>query len=90
LLKRYPDHPVAAEALFVLGSNQPKYWKQAIAQFHHPSHPGNRSLLVETKSQSATIAAAIGKNAYDQPGITSVLDQLVSQYAAQLKPEDGR
>jgi len=36
LLKRYPDHP-AAEALFVLGSNQPKYWKQAIAQF--PTHP---------------------------------------------------
>jgi len=36
-MKRYPDHPVAAEALFVLGSNQPKYWKQAIAQF--PTHP---------------------------------------------------
>jgi len=38
------------------------------------------------QTQSATIAAAIGKHAYDQPGITSVLDQLVSQYAAQLKP----
>ena len=37
LLKRYPDHPVAAEALFVLGRNQPKYWQQAIRQF--PSHP---------------------------------------------------
>jgi len=69
LLKRYPDHPVAAEALFVLGSNQPKYWKQA-SNFLPIPHPGNRSLLVETKSQSATIAAAIGKHAYDQPGIT--------------------
>jgi len=48
LLKRYPDHPVAAEALFVLGSNQPKYWKQAIAQF--PTHPApwKSFALVET------------------------------------------
>jgi len=32
-LKRYPDHPAAAEALFVLGRNQPKYWKQATRNF---------------------------------------------------------
>jgi len=52
LLKRYPDHPVAAEALFVLGRNQPKYWKQAIAQF--PAHPALWSFAPGDKIQSAT------------------------------------
>jgi soluble lytic murein transglycosylase len=89
LLKRYPDHPVAAEALFVLGSNQPKYWKQAIAQF--PTHPRTleivRSLLKRNPNQPQLLLL-LAKHAYDQPGIISVLDQLVSQYAAQLKPED--
>ena len=103
LLKRYPNHPVAAQALFVLGRNQPKYWKQAIAQF--PAHPRTleivRSSLKQNPNQlrefgggkatpptRSQLLLLLAKHAYNQPGITAVLDQLVSQYGAQLKPED--
>jgi len=37
LLKNYPNDPVAAEALYVLGKSKPEYWQQAITQF--PAHP---------------------------------------------------
>ena len=89
LLKRYPNNPVVAEALFVLGRNDPKYWEQAIAQF--PAHPRSleiaRSLLKENPKQPQLLLL-LAKHAHDQPGITPVLDKLVSQSAAQLQPED--
>jgi len=82
LLKRYPDHP-AAEALFVLGRNQPKYWKQAIAQF--PAHPRTLEIVRSSLRQirqprefgeakphpTRCNATAIGKHAHNQAGITS-------------------
>ena len=89
LLKRYPNNPVVAEALFVLGRNDPKYWEQAIAQF--PAHPRSleiaRSLLKENPKQPQLLLL-LAKHAHDQPGITPVLDKLVSQSAAQLQPEE--
>jgi soluble lytic murein transglycosylase len=33
LLKRYPDNPVAAEALYALSSNDPKYWEKGLAKY---------------------------------------------------------
>lgn len=89
LLKRYPTHPVAAEALFVLGRNQPQYWQQAIAQF--PSHPRTLQiarLLLKENPQQPQLLLLLAKHAYTQPAITSVLDQLVSKYAAKLQPQD--
>jgi soluble lytic murein transglycosylase len=89
LLKRYPDSPVAAEALFVLGRNQPQYWQRAIAQF--PSHPRTieivRFLLKQNLNQPQLLLL-LAKHDYEQPEITSVLDQLVNKYAAQLQPKD--
>lgn len=89
LIKRYPDNPVAAEALFVLGRNEPKYWEQAIAQF--PAYPRTleiaRSLLKENPNQPKLLLL-LAKHAHDQPITTSGLDKLVSQSAAQLQPED--
>ncbi len=89
LLKRYPDNPVAAEALFVLGRNEPKYWQQAIAQF--PSHPRSieiAHLLLQQNPNQPRLLLLLTKYAYNQPGIISVLEQLVKQYAAQLQPQD--
>jgi soluble lytic murein transglycosylase len=34
LLKRYPDDPVAAEALYVLSSANPNYWEKASEEYH--------------------------------------------------------
>lgn len=89
LLKRYPNNPVAAEALFVLGRAQPQYWQQAIAQF--PSHPRTQqiavSLLKENPNQPRLLLV-LARYANNQPGIISVLDRLTSKFASQLKPED--
>lgn len=89
LLKRYPDHPVAAEALFVLGRNDPKYWESASAQF--PAHPRTleiaRSSLKQNPNQPKLLLL-LALHAYHEPGIISVLNQLVSKYAAQLQPKD--
>jgi len=54
---RYPKSPVAAEALFVLGKNEPQYWQEAIALF--PSHPRSLEIarsLLQKKSPAAAIA----------------------------------
>lgn len=89
LLKRYPDNPVAAQALFVLGRTEPKYWEQAIAQF--PAHPRTWEIVryeLKQNPNQPQLLLLLAKHAYAQPGITSLLDQLVKKFAAQLKPED--
>lgn len=89
LLKRYPHNPVAAEALFALGRTQPQYWQQAIAQF--PSHPRTLQIVVSLLKENPhqpRLLLVLAKYADDQPGITAVLDQLTSKFAAQLQPED--
>ena len=89
LLKRYPDNPVAAQALFVLGRTEPKYWEQAIAQF--PAHPRTWEIVryeLKQNPNQPQLLLLLAKHAYGQPGITSLLDQLVKKFAAQLKPED--
>jgi len=89
ILTSYPQSPVVAEALYVLGSGDAKLWDQAIAQF--PSHPRTieivRQRLKQNPNQSQLMLLLV-KYAPDTPGITTVLDQLVNQYAAQMKPED--
>lgn len=88
LLNRYPNHSVAAEALYVLGKTEPKYWLQAVTQF--PSHPRTveiaRSLLQQNPNQPK-LQLVLAKYAYTQPGIVPVLDRLVST-ATQLPTQD--
>ena len=89
LLRRYPDNPVAAQALFVLGRTAPKYWEQAIAQF--PTHPRTWEIAryeLKQNPNQPQLLLLLAKHAYAQPGITSLLDQLVKKFASQLKPED--
>ena len=89
LLNRYLNHPVAAEALYVLGKTEPKYWLQAVTEF--PSHPRTveiaRSLLQQNPNQPK-LQLLLAKYAYTQPGIIPVLDNLVSKSAAQLQIQD--
>ncbi|MUL39039.1 transglycosylase SLT domain-containing protein [Gloeocapsopsis dulcis] len=88
LLQRYSTHPVAVEALYVLGT-PPQYWQNAIAQF--PSHPRTLEiarLLLQQNPNQPQLMLLLAKHAYEQPGVVAVLDQLVSQYSGQLQPQD--
>ncbi|MDM9383041.1 transglycosylase SLT domain-containing protein [Chlorogloeopsis sp. ULAP01] len=84
VLKRYPEHPAAAKALYLIGLDE--YQQKAIAEF--PSNPLTwdivRNRLQENPNQPE-LKYILAKYAYDQPGILPVLDQLVKN--GTLKPE---
>ncbi|NET37145.1 MAG: transglycosylase SLT domain-containing protein [Cyanothece sp. SIO1E1] len=89
LLQQHPGHPVAVEALYALGQQQPQYWDQALAQF--PAHPRTveiaQARLKENPDQLA-LMRIVAQHGLHLPGITSVLDRMVDQHADQLTPED--
>ncbi len=96
LLKYYPDSGVSVEALLALGKTDIKDWEQAIDKF--PSHPHTIKMArfwLHQNSKQPELMVLLAKYAFDTPGITSVLDKLVSLPARiggrrveQLKPED--
>lgn len=89
ILQRYPRHPVAAEALFVLGRTEPKYWLQAVSQF--PSHPRTieiARLLLQQNPNQPRLQLLLAKYAENQPGILPILANLVSKSAVLLKSQD--
>lgn len=89
LLNRYPDSPVAAEALYTLGQTQPQYWDQAIAQF--PAHPRTVEIAQARLKQDPNqlqLLLLLAQHGLYLPESTSVLNQLTSQYKNQLKPAD--
>lgn len=89
LLQRFPEEPVAAEALFALGQTDRAYWQQAIAQF--PAHPRSveiaQTLLRETPNQPQLLLL-LARHAVYLPGIAGVLDQLVANHTSVLTPAD--
>ena len=89
VLQRYPQHPVLPEALSALSRTSAKDWESAIAQF--PGHPRSlefvRRQLQQNPNQPRYMLLLV-KYAPQTPDITSILDRLVAQHAAQLKPED--
>ena len=89
LLQRYPENPVAAEALFALGQTDPKMWEQAIATF--PSHPLTIEIAwnrLQKNPNQLSLLLLILKNDPHSKSINTVLERLQNQYAAQLKPAD--
>lgn len=89
LLQNYPQEPAAAEALYALGRTQPQYWDKAIAQF--PSHPQTVTIAqtrLQQNQKQPQLLLLLARHALYLPNITSVLDQLISQYKNQLQPED--
>ena len=89
LLEKYPENPVAAAALFVLGRKDATLWDRAIASF--PSHPRTieiaRLRLKKTPNQLSLLLLLL-KYDQDSRDIGTVLNQLTIQHGAQLKPED--
>jgi soluble lytic murein transglycosylase len=89
LIQQHPQEPTAAEALFLLGRADQKAWDQLITQF--PGHP--RALTVAQTRLKQTpnqlpLLLQIAKYGTDLAGYTATLDQIVTQFAPQLKPAD--
>ncbi len=89
ILKKYPQSAAAGEALFVLGSSNPKLWDRAIAEF--PSHPRIQEIIrrrLQEKPNQPQLMLLLVKHSSEPSGITSILDSLVNQNAEQLKSAD--
>lgn len=89
LLKRYPDNPAAAEALYALGQTQPDYWQQAIARF--PAHPRTVEIaqtLLKQNPKQLPLLLLLARHGLYLSEITAVLDRLVKEYPGQLQPQD--
>ncbi len=89
ILKNYADRPVAAEALYALGKSNPTYWSQAIARF--PAHPRTQEIIGQQLSKNPNQPALLlllAKYNPEAEGMGAVRNRLVSEFAAQLKPED--
>lgn len=89
LLKQHPQAPVAAEALYALGRNEPKYWDQAIAQF--PAHPRTIDIAQQRLKQNPKqpqLLLLLAKHGLYVDNYVSILDRLSEEYASQLTPAD--
>lgn len=89
LLDQYPQSPVAAEALYALGQDQPRYWDQAIAEF--PAHPRTVAIAqqrLQSNPDQFPLLLLVARHGLYLPEITEILDRLVAQYSDQLQPAD--
>lgn len=89
ILDRYPDSPVAAEALYNLGKSDPQYWEQAIAKFSR--HPRTHNIILERLEDNPNqpqLLLTLLKNSLPEPSNNLVRDRLVQQFSAQLTPAD--
>ncbi|MBD2119891.1 transglycosylase SLT domain-containing protein [Trichocoleus sp. FACHB-262] len=91
LLRQYPDHPIAAEALFVLGRQDRQYWDQAIAKF--PTYPRTQDIIRQRLRQNPNqpkLLLILAKYGINAPGIVPVLNRLTENpsFTATLQPED--
>jgi soluble lytic murein transglycosylase len=89
LLKNYPSDPVAAEALYVLGKSKPEYWQQSITEF--PAHPRSVEIALSKLKENPNqpeLMLLVAKYGYYVKDYGTLLEQLVQQNSATLKPED--
>ncbi|MBD1851857.1 transglycosylase SLT domain-containing protein [Leptolyngbya sp. GB1-A1] len=89
LVEQYPKAPIAAEALFQLGKQNPQFWDQALDQF--PAHPRSVEIAItrlEKEPNQPGMLLLLTRHAVYLPNIRGILDRLRTEYARQLKPED--
>ena len=87
VIKRFPKHPAAAKALYLIGV--PNYQDKAIAEF--PSHPLTWEIIkgrLQENPEQPELKLILARHAFDQPGIVPILEQLLEQNLTDLKPED--
>jgi soluble lytic murein transglycosylase len=89
LIQRYGKEPAAAEALFALGKNNPKYWDQLLAEF--PGHPRSVEFAKTRLKQNPKplpLLLTVARFGIESKDYTQSLDKLVSQFSGQLQPQD--
>ena len=89
LIEEYPESFAVAEALYLLGRENPAYWEEAIKKF--PQHPRTHQVIRESLAknpQQPQLMKILVRYAPDDLGIDRISDRLVSQYSSQLTPED--
>jgi soluble lytic murein transglycosylase len=89
ILKRYPQDPAAAEALYALGKEQPRYWEQAIAKF--PAHPRTIEIVQERLQQTPNqrrLLLLIAEHGLYLPTFTVYLQRLSQTASPELTPQD--
>lgn len=96
LLKYYPDSAVVPEALLGLGKKKEEDWKSTIAKY--PSHPRTLEMVstwLDRNPDRRDLMLLLARYGFEQPGISVVLDKLVSQPTSidgkpldPIKPED--
>lgn len=89
LLEKYPQEPVAAEALYVLGQKDASYWDRAIADF--PAHPRSVEIAqtrLRQNPKQPELLLLITRHGLYLKNYLTYLNQLVEQPPASLTPED--
>ncbi|MEO0967448.1 MAG: transglycosylase SLT domain-containing protein [Cyanobacteria bacterium J06639_18] len=87
VIKRFPKHPATAKALYLIGAKD--YQDRAIADF--PSHPLTWEIIkgrLQENPDQPELKLILARHAFDQPGMTPILEQLLEQNLPDLKPED--
>jgi len=88
LREKYPKSPATAEALYILGSTDPKYWDEGIAQF--PSHPRTLEIIRQRLDKNpGDLKSLLLLARYERSPRTNLTrDRLVNEFSSQLTPED--
>ena len=89
LIERYPNSPVVADALYLLGKENPKYLDQAIAQF--PYHPRTLEIVrdrLKANPNQPQLLLLLAKYTPNEPGMDAVRDRLVNEFSSGLTPQD--
>lgn len=89
ILADYPQEPAAAEALLMLGKQEPELWQQAITDF--PAHPRTVEIAVEQLKDNPKqfkLLMLIAEHGLFLPNYGDYLTQLTQDFKARLKPSD--
>lgn len=89
LLEKYPDNPVAAEALFVLGRKDAKLWEQAIAKF--PNHPRTLEIVqqrLKKDPEQLPLLRMLLHYSHDDKVVSGTIDKLTTKFRDQLTAKD--
>ncbi len=89
VIRRYPEQPVAAEALYALGRKDPQAWTEALERF--PSHPRSVEIALERLKKTPKdvgLMMRVVRYGYYREEAGKILAQLVESYGDLLKPED--
>ena len=87
VIRRFPKHPAAAKALYLIGT--PNYQDRAIDKF--PSHPLTWEIIkgrLQENPEQPELKLILARHAFDQPGMVPILEELLEQNLSDLKPED--